>query len=247
MQLSIYRRILNTLYFPGRFTDELLLLNFVPKEPEAYYLYHMTPMDLDPLWNIYLPWRSDAAVHHQFPIVSPYVPYIEDSDPRCWDGPTKCTRLPRRDFLDPLLLDTAIWTQKAVTSPGYPPMPASDLWSHPNRRWFGTPTPDVYASYEEHLLNTPSLLRQLPTLIGRSLWCWCGDGPENRCNAEALVKWANLLDAGAFTLPPLSEAEQMLLQQQGPLPPKKRKQQEIATATAADSILTMPVIKDEAF
>ena len=225
LQLSIYRRVLNTLYYPGRFTDELLLLNFIPAEPEAYYVYWMKPMDLDPLWNLYLPWRREAAVHRHFSLITPLVPYIPDTDPRCWAGPTYCTRIPEAADADPDEWN-AVWTQKAVTSPNYPKLPASEFWSHPNRRWFGTTTPDIYASYEEHLLNSPALLHQLKTLAGKTLWCWCG-GKDDRCNCEALVKWSNLLAADAFVLPPL------------PL--------SLPLVQEADSILMMPAIKDEAF
>jgi hypothetical protein len=65
--------------------------------------------------------------------------------------------------------------------------------------WFGTPSPDVYPSYEQHLLNSPSLLVRLPELVGKELVCWCTKDTD-RCNCEALVKWSNLLEAGAFSL-----------------------------------------------
>lgn len=198
LQLSMYRRILNTYYFPGRFVDELLLLNFRPSEPEAFYEYIMDPLDLDPLWAL-LPWNPDDPRHKQFPPpTTSLVPYIPDDDIRCSLGPTTGARLQKGDALP----EGYVWTQKACKSAGFPRLEQSP-WAHPSKSWFGTPTGDIPASYEAYLLNNLPLLHQLPELVGKKLVCWCYDPDKDRCNCEVLVKWANLYATGAFELPPL--------------------------------------------
>ncbi len=197
LQLSIYRNVLNRLYFPGRFVNKLLLLNFRPKEPDAFYTYEMEPLDLTTLWAL-CPWSHEDPRHKQFPMAATLVAPIPDDDPRT-KGSTRSIRLPRDVTTLPL---DVVWSGGKYAKLPYPTVPDSE-WKHPTRTWFGEPTPDIAASYEEYLLNNAILLNKLPELESKRIACWCWENGKNRCNGEVLVKWANLLANGAFTLPVL--------------------------------------------
>lgn len=203
----MYRHILNTWYFPGRFMAKVLLLNFVPLEPEAWYEYWFVPPDMAPLWALF-PWRKDDPRHLQFPMdPNILLPYVSDQDPRVLasGGPTTRVRIVR----DPVLPPNVIWTQRACKTKGYPSIKEASIWAHPTCSWFGCPTPDVYPRYEEYLLLNAKLLRLVPSLVGKQLACWCNaDNPKERCNADVLVKWANLFAQGVWSLDDLPAAEQ---------------------------------------
>lgn len=46
---------------------------------------------------------------------------------------------------------------------------------------------EVIEKYEAWLLTQPTLLRDLPTLRGKTLGCWCS---PQRCHGEVLVRLA---------------------------------------------------------
>lgn len=49
------------------------------------------------------------------------------------------------------------------------------------------------AKFEEHLLNSPQLLRDLPELRGKTLGCWCKTHPDVPCHGDVLKHYAECL------------------------------------------------------
>lgn len=47
---------------------------------------------------------------------------------------------------------------------------------------------EVIQLFEQHLLNSPRLMAQLPRLKGKDLICWCAPLP---CHADVLLRYAN--------------------------------------------------------
>jgi hypothetical protein len=200
LQLSIYRWILNKHYFPNRFSNKLLLLNFRPSEPDAFFEYWMEPLDLTNLWAL-CPWNPDDPRHRLFNMGPTLIEPIPDTDPRC-KGSTVSQRMPRGDTIEPDM----VWTQGKYEKPGFPIVPDS-IWKHPTRKWWGNPTAaDIAATFESYLLNNAKLLHQLPNVIGKKVLCWCFPDGKFGCNGEVVTKYANLLNNGAFKLPPLQSS-----------------------------------------
>lgn len=44
---------------------------------------------------------------------------------------------------------------------------------------------EVIQMYEEYILGQKVLLRQLPELLNKTLWCWCTPNP---CHGDVLIK-----------------------------------------------------------
>ncbi len=194
-QLSYYWYILNRDFFPGRMSPKMLLLNYQPAHPDEYQMYPMDVLDMTSFFAL-MPWDPKDPRHLLISLdaSAPLVPpFANDDDPRC-KGPTTLVRLARGTDLAP----NQVWTGGAVKSAGYPPL-AESPWKH-KERWFKDVPPHIAPSYEHALLRSPALLAQLSTLVGKELVCWCGPG-KTRCNADVLVKYANLLHHGAIVLP----------------------------------------------
>ena len=198
-QLSFYYYILNTWIFPGRFSRRACLLNYRPAAPDEYDVYWFDVMDLTAFFA-HLPFRA-ADPWHQLPApardTSPaLIPLFAPDDPRAAAGPTTRARIDRGAALPA----DAVWSGAAVKSAGYPALERSP-WCHPTARWFGEPGPHVAASYEDHLVRSADLLRRLPDVVGKRVLCWCPRTAAHACNADVIVRYANLLHAGAFALP----------------------------------------------
>jgi len=192
-QLSFYRDVFNRLYWPGRFSKRMLLLNFRPDYPDGFYEYWMDCLDMKPFFDL-LPWKKDDP-RHVLPLADTLVPRFPDSDPRCI-GPTTRIAKPRDVSVLP---GDVVWSGKAYTK-FPPPLPASP-WANPIYH-FGDPGPEVAPTYETYLLGNRDLLARLPEVIGKKVACWCKT-EETKCSADVIVKYANLYHHGAFTLPAL--------------------------------------------
>jgi hypothetical protein len=195
IQLSIYWYLLTEVY-GLRVSRTIRLLNFRPAAPDEYQVVEFEPLDVRPLVAL-LPWRDDDPRHLQFPMprgcLVPGAPFADD-DPRALAGPTTRIRAPKGSGA---ALDNIVWTGSTYHRNGY----ALDetRWKH-KWRWFQQPPKGAAGYYEAQLLQDQDALCLLPTLVGRKIACWC-QKDEWRCHADVLVKYANLLAAGAFPLP----------------------------------------------
>ena len=54
---------------------------------------------------------------------------------------------------------------------------------------------DAIKKYEEYLLNSPELLKDLHELQGKVLGCWCH---PKKCHGDILAKYANSLNSALF-------------------------------------------------
>jgi hypothetical protein len=83
---------------------------------------------------------------------------------------------------------------------------------HPWRRGRDEPAPRGWDSfYEWNLLRHHHLLSELQSCVGKYVACWC-DSPEKQCHADIVVKYANLLENGAWTLPPLPVSNAIVIE-----------------------------------
>lgn len=207
IQLGAYWFVLDRHYYAGQMEPRALLLNFRPSEPDQFYAYWIDTLPgMCPLWDL-LPWQPDDPRHTAFapgrgaPLLVQPVP---DADPRCCGPTTRCAA--------PALPTPAdvVWTGAMYPSAkaradaqraGKPlrfDLPDS-IYKHP-WRWFGPPKAGAYEFYEQHFLGNSVLLATLPELVGKRIACWC-KSPDERCQADVLVKYANLYHHGAITLP----------------------------------------------
>lgn len=209
IQLGAYWHVLNTLYYPGRMEACVVLLNFRPSEPAEFRVYWLAPpRDMTALWAL-LPWLSDDPRHVQFSstdvanrlLMAP----VPDTDPRCSAGPTTRCSAPSLPTPPDVVWTGALYPSKRARTQavrdGIPlryDLPES-IYKHP-WSWFGAPRPGAYEYYEQHLLSNAVLLASLPQLVGKRIACWCRSA-EQRCQADVLVKYANLYHCGAIALP----------------------------------------------
>ena len=175
--------------------DEMFMFQFRPDDPEDYYVYRMSRVDMA-RFVACLPYDPAAACNQlPKPDLDALLPLpanaVRDDDPAA-QGPTTRTFAPK----GPLPPDV-VWTGKAYSKGGYA-LPDSP-WKAPFH-WFGPPPADAAHKYERYLLGQPALLQRLPELHGKRLACWCRK-PEERCNADVLCKYANACANGAFALP----------------------------------------------
>lgn len=75
------------------------------------------------------------------------------------------------------------------------PIPPASYYVGPGSRWAGPfdggtdiDRAEMLATYKEWLLSQPELVRDLPTLKGLNLICWCAPLP---CHADVLLALAN--------------------------------------------------------
>jgi hypothetical protein len=193
-QLSFYRHVLNTFYWPGQFEEKMLLLNFVPLQPDGFYTYWIQqPLDMRPFWTL-LPWRHDDP-RHLGPIL---IPKFDSNHAGC-QGPTKRIRKP---WNVPELPPNVIWTGHAYDNKDKPPRLPESEFKHPWKKWYTAEPPrGAFEFYEQYLLNNYELLTKIPDLVGKELACWCRE-PHYKCQADVLVKYANLFYHGAWQVPP---------------------------------------------
>jgi hypothetical protein len=189
-QLSFYRDILNRLYYPGMFNKKMLLLNFRPSAPDTFDDVWIDALDMAPFMEL-CPWKKDDPRH----VMSGLIPGFPDSDPRAVGSVTRI-RVPRDGDVLP---SDVVWTGEAYDKGG-PPLTDS-IWKHPAGKCYGKPPKSRAIDYELHLRNNFDLLKLLPSLKGKRIACWCQEDPEWRCNADVIVKYANLYENGAFTIP----------------------------------------------
>lgn len=68
-------------------------------------------------------------------------------------------------------------------------------WKLPKSKWHNPYTvreagsaTEAVALYKEYIMKSPTLLRDLPELRGKTLGCWCKPGP---CHGDVLVELLN--------------------------------------------------------
>ncbi len=190
IQLSIYWWLLTAVY--GMHVSRTIrLFNFRPADPWHRQILEFEPLDMAPLVAL-LPWNPADPRHSQFPVARNLLGQVfADDDPRALNGPTTRIRAPKGQQ------DNVVWTGSTYTKNGY--QLEETRWKHP-WRWFGAPPITAAGYYEAQLLQDQDALCLLPSLVGKSIACWC-EKPEWRCHADVLVKYANLHAAGAFKLP----------------------------------------------
>lgn len=58
-------------------------------------------------------------------------------------------------------------------------------WGNPYRIGLDGSREEVIQKYEEHVRTSPTLMRALPALAGKTLGCWC---PPKPCHGSVLIK-----------------------------------------------------------
>lgn len=78
-----------------------------------------------------------------------------------------------------------VYVGRAMPRHKNPAIRAGSIWGNPFR---AGDTADVLTRYRQHVLDSPELVAQLPTLRGRTLGCWCYPNP---CHADFLAELAD--------------------------------------------------------
>lgn len=189
-QLSYYRWLLvRLLAADGRaatstVSTAMILLNFRPDEPEAFYRYDLEALPTMDELMAHMPWDEHDPWHRP-PAPTPLVPGVTDADLAA-AAAVETRRLVGMPPKGPLPLDV-VWTGKAYCKNGYE-LPDSP-WKA-QEHWFGPPPAHIPSHYEQYLRGARALLVALPLLVGKRLACWCRE-EQQRCHADVLVRYAN--------------------------------------------------------
>lgn len=70
----------------------------------------------------------------------------------------------------------------------HPKVGYSSIWANPYKIGIDGTREEVLEKYKEYLGNKPFLLKQIPSLRGKTLGCWCA--PKN-CHGDILAELAN--------------------------------------------------------
>ena len=61
----------------------------------------------------------------------------------------------------------------------------ASIWANPFKVEPGRPPGSALSAYEQHVRSNPALMHQIPSLMGKTLGCWCKPNP---CHGDVLVK-----------------------------------------------------------
>ena len=61
----------------------------------------------------------------------------------------------------------------------------ASIWANPFKVEPGRPPGSALSAYEQHVRSNPALMHQIPSLMGKTLGCWCKPYP---CHGDVLVK-----------------------------------------------------------
>ena len=86
--------------------------------------------------------------------------------------------------------DCDVYIGRAINQGGWS-LPTSK-WHNPFKRANNTREAKIaaIAKFEEYLLRSPQLLRDLPELRGKTLGCWCKTHPDVSCHGDVLKHYA---------------------------------------------------------
>ena len=64
----------------------------------------------------------------------------------------------------------------------------ASIWANPFKRKPDVPIGSTLAAYEKYVRSSTVLMNEIPSLIGKTLGCWCKPNP---CHGDVLVKLVN--------------------------------------------------------
>lgn len=200
-QLSFYAHLMNQLErYKGKVLRRGVIINFTPSDEDSYSLHWVDLVPMEPLWAL-LPWKIDDPRHGDYSNTDTryHIPRVSDNDPACHSGHTKCVGYNR--LFHEHNFSNFIWVNKAYGKTKFadsiPSMKKDSVFRDPNVWYDGVPPRNTYSKYEHYLLSNKELLREIPSLIGKTLVCWC-KSPDYKCHANVLAKYANLHATGVW-------------------------------------------------